>query len=506
MNTRNRLTGVTIHMPSLRPTNSHDESPNPQAGHAVVDLLNRCHALWYELERFREHLKQERRESAVEISHYRGVVKSELQHLERLSKREREAAQQPEDSDDEDIVPKHYIASSNLPFLEAIWNATKSSTGLQAIQKRFYYGDVVQKEGIKRGQRAKKGRGQRNVNVRAGKALVDVVTRDGLEWIKVSLVTNHRMLMDKAREGWGGSSDEDSDASDDADSGIPLVRMAESLAEAAKEVRIRTKHPRIRLLLPKIVEGQEPEIDTILARLRALDIQIECDPNSIIPRSLDSCMHTILTDQFKGLTETLNIDCTILLALVSDFSHCAVESEPWFHRALQRQMEMEDKENLLPSTIYPAVSKGHKLVCSADAARRMREIVDTIGTPGERVRTALFLGDEEKPEEQIRSELQEWSKFEVPPDLRFPVRVIAQPENALPPITDVLRQSLTPFNQSVFFLGWSTGYTTITSNRTVVKSIDNLLDVHAKSEDEWPRIWLCPTARSLVGKEKGRRE
>ncbi|GAB7344325.1 hypothetical protein MBLNU457_2190t1 [Dothideomycetes sp. NU457] len=493
-------------MPSLQITDNHDESPNPHAGHAVVDLLNRCHALWSELERFREHLKKERREQTVEISHYRGVVKSELQHLERLSKREQQATQQPADSDDEDRVPKHYIASSNLPFLEAIWNATKSSTGLQALQKRFYYGDVVEKGGIKRGQRSKKGRGQRNVNVRAGKALVDIVTSDGLEWIKVSLVTNHRMLMDKAREGWGGSSDEDSDASDDADSGIPLVRMAESLAEAAKEVRIRTKHPRIRLLLPKIVEGQEPEIDTILARLRALDIQIECDPNSVVARSLDSCMDTILTDQFKGLTETLNIDCTILLALVSDFSHCAVAAEPWFHRALQRQMEMEDKDNLLPTLIYPAVS-GHKLVCSADAARRMREIVNTIGTPGERVRTALFLGDDEKlSEEQIRSELQDWSKFEVPSDLHLPVRVIAQPDDALPPITNIVRDSLTPFNQSVFFLGWATGYTTITSNRAVVKSIDSLLDAHAKSEDEWPRIWLCPTARSLVGKEKGRRE
>jgi len=136
----------------------------------------------------------------------------------------------------------------------------------------------------------------------------------------------------------------------------------------------------------------------------------------------------------------------------------------------------------------------------------MREIVDTIGTAGERVRTALFLGDEAKPEDQIRAELQEWSKFEVPSTLRLPVKVIAQPENALPPITDVVRESLTPFNQSVFFLGWATGFTTVTSNRTVVKSIDNLLDVHAKSEDEWPRIWLCPTARSLVGKEKGRRE
>ena len=476
-------------------------------------LLTRCNVLWNELESFREHLKQQKREHHVELSHFRGVVKSELKNLERLSRREqdaREAAAETESDVNEhntSTVPKHTVASSNLPFLESVWNAVKSSTGLQALQKRFYFGDVVDNARVVRGKRACRGRGARNETVRKGRALVDVVTGDGLEWIKVSLVTNHRMLMDKAREGWGGDSSDESEQedTDDPDSGIPIVRVTSSLVEAARTVRIRTKHPRIRIILPKIVQGESAEVDNILSRLRAMGVSVECTEEPVASRPLSTAIDHILTDPFGGLTPTLNIDCTILLALVSDFSHCAVSAEPWFHRALKRQIEIEDQENLLPSTLYPAV-KGHRLVCTKEAARRMREIVDTIGTQGEKVRTALFMGDDGKTEDVARRELQEWSKFEVPGSLQLPVTEVETSEENLPSVADEVRKNLTEINQSVFLYGWSTGHMTITSNRTVVKVIDHVLDRLAESEQEWPKIWLCPTARSLVGKEKGRKE
>ena len=55
----------------------------------------------------------------------------------------------------------------------------------------------------------------------------------------------------------------------------------------------------------------------------------------------------------------------------------------------------------------------------------------------------------------------------------------------------------------MFLYGWGSGNTTITSNRTVVKQIEGGLDKYEDlNESTWPSIWLCPTARSLVGKEK----
>jgi len=483
------------------------------ASHASTtadDLLRRCTTLWTELETFKDHLKQQKREHTLELSHYRGVVKSELKNLERLAEKSRNSSEE---------ISGHSVASSNLPFLECVWSNAKSSTGLVALQKRYYYGDIVKDRRVL-GTRAQNKHSSRHVTIRKGKTLVDVVTKDGLEWIKVSLVTNHRMLMEKAREGWVGDSsdsdDEDSEdgneksngSADDPDSGVPIVKTAESLVRAAETVRIRTQHPKIRIVLPRIVEDQQPEIDAILARVRSLGIFVETSDVVQPALSLEQVLEDIITDPLASLTPTLNIDCTILLALVSDFSHCAVSAEPWFHRALKRQVEIEDKENLLPNMLFPALC-GRKLECTREAAKRMREIVETIGTEGEKLRTRIIMDNEgQKDQAQLRVALQEWSKFEIPEDFQLPFTIVDKvcTGGKLPPVANAVEKSLTAINQSVFLHGWATGNATITSNRTVVKQIENILSNEANSEAEWPNIWLCPTARSLVGKEKGRRD
>ena len=118
------------------------------------------------------------------------------------------------------------------------------------------------------------------------------------------------------------------------------------------------------------------------------------------------------------------------------------------------------------------------------------------------------MGDESNPAEDQLVQLSQWSRYEVPQDLRLPVQIVdkdSASSDSLPAVADVVREGLTPINQSVFLYGWSMGVTTITSNRSVVKQIEAILDEHAKEETDWPKIWLSPTSRSLVGKEKGRK-
>ncbi|KAI7153277.1 hypothetical protein KC352_g27953, partial [Hortaea werneckii] len=88
-----------------------------------------------------------------------------------------------------------------------------------------------------------------------------------------------------------------------------------------------------------------------------------------------------------------------------------------------------------------------------------------------------------------------------------PIQVVDQNENEcqqnLPAEALETAKDMTDINYSVFLYGWATGRTTITSNRTVVKQIETHLETYTDLPDEsWPGIWLCPTARSLVGKEK----
>ncbi|KAK8219919.1 hypothetical protein M8818_000334 [Zalaria obscura] len=482
-------------------TNGSISVQNESVDPALNDLLQRCQTLYDELETFRRHLKDKRQEHEVELGHFRGTVRSELKALERLNKAAGEHVQSVE-------ATQHTVASSNLPFLETLWNTVKRTNGLLSLQKRFYW------KKIGKGQAKINGNGAGTaLDKRKQSALVDVVTRDGLEWIKVSLITNNRLLHDMAKQGWevGDSSSEEGDSAgneDDDEYDIPLVKMAKDLLRAAEGVRIRTRHPQICLILPRVEEGEYDEIDRIIADLRGMGITIRCSDDAPEPTPLGNVIDDLLSDPFAGLTETLDIDCTILLAIVSDFSHCDVNAEPWFHRALKRQVEIEEQENLLPNLLYPAIA-GHKLVCTDEAAKRMREIVDTIGTPGEKARTQLLMGDyPDMDVAQYRSELAKWSKFEVPANLNLPIQAVDKDSaaKALPQVAEKVKPHLTAINQSVFLYGWSAGNTVVTSNRTVVKQIEHVLDEHAESEKDWPSIWLCPTARSLVGKEKGRRE
>lgn len=102
------------------------------------------------------------------------------------------------------------------------------------------------------------------------------------------------------------------------------------------------------------------------------------------------------------------------------------------------------------------------------------------------------------------------SEYEVPEDWMLPVEVVPRGEGVegLPRLAEGVRECLTAINQSVFLYGWRSGRTTVTSNRTVYKVIEAAVEQHRRADEEdvlGPDMWLCPTARSLVGKEKHRK-
>jgi len=77
---------------------------------------------------------------------------------------------------------------------------------------------------------------------------------------------------------------------------------------------------------------------------------------------------------------------------------------------------------------------------------------------------------------------------------------------ALPPVVAKVSEKLTPINQSVFLYGWANNMTTISSNRTVAKEIESVIEENRLDEEtRGPDIWLSQASRSLVGKEKQRR-
>jgi hypothetical protein len=377
-----------------------------------------------------------------------------------------------------------------------------------ALEKRFYWTVDKKPHG--------KVKSENIVNPQKSRynVLVDIVAQDGSEWVKVSTLTEKRLLFDMAKAGWlGESSSEGSDIGDDEDDEPQgLMKQAEALIKASKATRVRYRHPSVRVVLPKIKRGCAKEMDELIKQIETLGIQVQTsgDLPDVVPVS--AALPRMAVDPFVGFSSTLNVDCTILLALVSDLSHSRVQVEDWHHRAILRQIEMENENQLLPNSLWPAM-RSRTLVCVGDAAKRMHEIVDLIGTQSEKQRRDCLMEVESTThwtkEQRVRG-FQELSAYDIPLEWNIPIKVvetdIALMQKQLPPAAEQVSKLLTPINQSVFLYGWATGRTTISSNRTVAKEIEGTIEAHRLADDDaGPDIWLCPTSRSLVGKEKTRR-
>lgn len=538
-----------------------------------ITLITRANALLADLTAFQTYVQQHKTPatspSPVELRTFKSSIRSELKSLEKLSAPEikrkgtenfdQEGDDSEEDDSEEDKEGDrrrlHALRSSNLPFLEAVWSTARSCRGVKACAVRYYW-EVEDKTKETHGGGRKAcdenviGDNGRKNGIKRKSVLVDIIAENGAEWVKVSTVTESRLLFEMAKKGWerDGSSDEGTDSaedearSEDEDDRIELITLAEDMSKAARAVRVRYRHPRIRFVLPKIIEGKTPEIDSILAEIRGTGARLDCGDaiagfsslsledavNSNVNGQAESEDHsndhnpfsTMLPTPLSQLTSTLNIDCTLLLALISDISNLHPASIPnlltTHHRAITRQIELETQEPLLPTELWPAMSN-NDLVCTSEAAKRMREIVATIGTDTEKSRADLLLAegaaDRLQQEDLIRG-FQAFSEYTVPLHWKLPVKVvdaqavIGAAKAKFPAVAAEVGKRLTEINRSVFLYGWASGWTTISSNRTVAKEIERVIQDNEGEDDEvvGPDVWVCGTARSLVGKEKGKRD
>ncbi|KAJ5496727.1 hypothetical protein N7463_008714 [Penicillium fimorum] len=529
--------------------------PSPRTSTTLSAQLNQeCNDLLSQVDTYQSLLASTlRNPQLVEVRQFRSSVVSELRMLEKLGRQIEEAiggtnagpetsraedeTTQPPDDPDLEMRLVHALRSSNLPFYQAVWRiASGSCSGLVALGKRFYWDGET--KATERKSVSGKGKAdtaqpekQRYKDKRKS-VFVDIVADDGEEWVKVSTLSESRLLFEMAKKGWEGDSDEDEwsdggkgrtilqnfDEDDDGDDDdeLELIKLARDLKKASDATRIRYRHPRLRVVIPKIEEGSVPEIDAVLNEMRSYGIRVDCQGS--LPAETPTGLAHLLPQPFKNFTSTLNVDCTLLLALVSDLSHIKdIPLSPHFHRAIVRQIEVEREKPLLTSELWPAMD-GRELVSTTEAAVRFREIVEIIGTETEKSRTCMLLGDppyEQLDREAILQKFQELSDYQVPADWKIPIKVVdaqqvidaAKTEGKLHPVVHEVGQDLSDINNSVFLYGWITGLTTISSNRTIDKQIEATVEDNRNDDDglQGPDVWICDTARSLVGKDKDRK-
>jgi hypothetical protein len=386
---------------------------------------------------------------------------------------------------------RHGVHASNLPYLEAVWAHAKATTGITALCKTFSFTEPE----LRRSNKKKKS----NVTV-------DIVAQNGLQWIKVSLLTPRRLLFEIAKAGWEEDSDSDSEDAALATGSTYLSQLADNLLLAASQTRIQYLHPAITFVLPNL-SPSTPEVSAFLASLQGKGITIST-PSGTLPASsvehLISSLDSTLSRRALPLSSSLNLDTTILLALISDISHHAsVPKEPRFHPAILRQLEMEAERGMIVSHLLP-VLRGRKLFCAKSARDRFDEIVDIVASPSECARAELLFPRSPVPPEELA---EQFAKLSVHPvgEILLPVETvpdhIAGPED--PPGFERVAGKLSAVNRGAFMTGWKRGVTTVTSNRAVAKMVAAACEGKEEGQDVvGPDVYVVESARSLVGKAK----
>ncbi|KAH7035541.1 uncharacterized protein B0I36DRAFT_93860 [Microdochium trichocladiopsis] len=475
-------------------------------------LLERAAALQGELEVFAAHLSEAYRGYFQNVpplvcSGMASTVRAEMDVLERAAK----------DADD-DSLAAHRIHSTNLPFLEAVWDTAKRARDIVKM-RHAVSSKKPRKHLLAPGTRIVRlegdSRASRDCNI-----IIDLVADSGHSWYKVSSMTNKRLLYDMAKEAvyCGDSSSEDEDDHDSTAGGallhengpagkpengimldgiplgeidIPLVKLAKNLADAAQGYRIRSRSPEVYLVLPRMVRGEHPQIDKILAICHSAGVRVLCSGDLTAPDPLSPALLSQMAPSPRDrLAHVFNVDTSVLVGLASDFSHTNVVPDPWFRKSHSDHAKLEQEEKLL-SLIFPTLGD-RQLVCTKEAAASFRTIVDTIARPSERARAELLLwGDATMSRQQRLAELQKLSLYPVPQDLQLPIRVEGDEESCHGRLSPAAMAAMTDIpnpGRAVFAAGWANGHTTVTCNSVAVKQLERDLENLPALEDPWPSI------------------
>ncbi|KAI1659769.1 hypothetical protein F4813DRAFT_323835 [Daldinia decipiens] len=467
-------------------------------------LLKRAELLQSELQIFADHLTEvysdyfQHMPTYVHTS-FTSELRAEVESLERAFR----------DVKSSDPLASHRAQSTNLPFLEPVWDTAKRSQDVVRLRCAVSTGPF-KKPILAPGTRIVRTQGE-SQPFRSGSFIIDVIADGGHSWYKISSMTNKRLLFDLAKEAiFCGDSDDDEDSDigvvqDYTD--IPLVKLARNLADTAKGHRIQTKNPSTFLILPRIKEGENPEVDKVLEACRQLGVNTLCsDALPPAPPLSGSLLHIMAPSPKANFTEVLNIDTSLLVALASDFSHTKVTKQPWFSHSHNDHADLESEQSML-SLVYPMIGN-HKLVCTREAAETFFHIVNTLATESEKARAYLILGpDAEKSQVQRVKELQSLSIHEVPENLQFPIDIVDTNENDCQTrFTELIKKKLDGVlnpGRSVFSYGWASGLTTLTCNSVFIKQLEKDLEqLPTLGGLPWPSIWAFSTSRPFVGVPK----
>ncbi|KAF3910936.1 hypothetical protein ABW20_dc0109852 [Dactylellina cionopaga] len=580
-----------------------DEETSPPLNPIAEELLKRCITLSDEISLLEKKLLQrlppkqrsKKGNLPIELRHFKNAIQVEQRSLEALSYKP---------PTDEKVL--HSLRSSNLRFLESVWSVAKTCTGLQVIFRTVYLfdypsDDVPKLRGKEKKQlKRKKMPVQVDIIAQNGMEWIKVanISQKRVEtefakakWEAEGFRDDDESGDEDGNDGYSHSNNGD----DDRISGIPkgnkedhdkmvsefqrdsdvfsLVKSARSMVQAAQQTRVQYLHPEITIILPNIAYDAEnadtsSPVHNLVTAILSTGARVQTSNTKIIPstdppdgvngdkdnqksitttdqngNNIEAVIHDLScsADPINLITPTIILDCTLLLALVSDLSHEDVVEQPIFHRYILQQVRSEREEPLLPHWVYPSI-QGRQMVCTFEAYKRFREIVEIVGSEREKKRAEVLVDGgtrdwkhpsgrkgsssgggssnkntassqplippppNEKTRQDLCSTLQSLSRHTVPSTLQLPITVIDCFDTQLMshnPVAAKIGPELSSVNRSSLFAAWELGWTIVTTNGSVVKRLEWLVEENRmKDDDVGPKVYCLAIARSLVGKMK----
>ncbi|KAI8364043.1 hypothetical protein EDC96DRAFT_511714 [Choanephora cucurbitarum] len=212
---------------------------------------------------------------------------------------------------------------------------------------------------------------------------VDIVSENGLVWIKVIARNAKAFRHEVMGFEWDSSSEsedeDDTRASANDFDNLPIFKKARDYLRTAKAHHVQFQTPIVVFAFMRI----QPDIfvQKIMDRLTEMGIVVHLQPGELRASYLPY-LHVDDIDHIA--TSSLNIDVSSALAILSELSHRVCPADQVSAMPLKIQAEREAKVPCLPQ-IVPYVS--HRRLCMIQSAfERLQEIVEVVGGPNEKAR------------------------------------------------------------------------------------------------------------------------
>lgn len=319
---------------------------------------------------------------------------------------------------------------------------------------------------------------------------VDVVD-GGYEWIQVRLLQPRRLVEQMTQSGWSWDTYTRGDTVPfDEWEDVALTKRLKQLVAAAKRNLHGFRRPRVRLVLPLIARQDHPDYDVLFEQYISMDPDVQVtieDRDSPFLRSPPPAnfIANLLGDPLDDLTETVALEHTVLIDLISDLTHCRLEPQSWQVPTTRAQIEEENSHEggWMAKWLYSSLP-GRRLVITKAGAKHLYQILETVGTETEKERATLLVpnpGEERTvTDEEARSRFQALSIHRLPDNLQIPVdveieadrlnddRIAAEMEaDRIPNDNTLLQPSsiLQDNHRATVLSAWRQGHTIVTSNR-----------------------------------------